>query len=234
MCILRDEFIRMRTGFLLVILLISMECIGGGDVIISERPGQAYSPFCLAKRSFQLQSGVSFQQKEASNSSSLRFGLGSSFEVNTSIDIDLKNRKNTIPNIGLKLNMFSSDKNNWSVQYNTFLGVAFEESPENHLTVISNHLLSSTSSLSSNFGMSYKEEVEFYYVLNYALNISPSFFMLLEYYGNGYEKITHYYDAGIGYLVSNSLQIDIYSGTSFTDFTGDLFVNFGVSYRLDL
>lgn len=65
--------------FLVVFFLFTLTlCRAGDELIISERPGQAFSPYCLSKNSFQIQTGVNFYRSAkvgATNSTTIRFGL---------------------------------------------------------------------------------------------------------------------------------------------------------------
>lgn len=154
--------------------------------------------------------------------------------MSSSLDVDLQESNVSVPGLGLKLNLYSSDRNTYAIQYNTLLNVAYEKGRLNNMTLITNHVMSPSSSFSTNLGISYDHAIEYYYVLNYAQNIIPSLFLLVEFYGRGGEVLSNYYDVGIGWLASDKLQLDVYSGTSFKNSKDNFFVNVGLSYRLDL
>ena len=98
------------------------------------------------------------------------------------------------------------------------------------------HTLSEKSSLGYNLGAEWKDdspEAAGVYTLAYGYSISEKFGMYLELYGDLPEdnKANHYWDAGLTYLVSNDLQLDVYTGTSITK-GQDILVGLGLSYRI--
>ncbi|MET2986637.1 transporter [Aureibaculum conchae] len=98
------------------------------------------------------------------------------------------------------------------------------------------HTLSEKSSLGYNLGGEWKDDsnkAAGIYTLAYGYSISEKFGMYLELYGDLPEdnKANHYWDAGLTYLVSNDLQLDVYTGTSITK-GQDILVGLGLSYRI--
>lgn len=96
--------------------------------------------------------------------------------------------------------------------------------------------LSEKSSLTYNLGAQWggdTSEAVYVYTLNYGYSISKALGLFAELYGNFPEnsKSNHLWDAGIVYLVSNNVQLDLSAGTSIT--TGqDIFAALGASIRL--
>jgi len=98
------------------------------------------------------------------------------------------------------------------------------------------HTLSEKSSLGYNLGGEWKSDsaaAAAIYTVAYGYSISEKIGMYLELYGDLPEdnKANHYWDAGLTYLVSNDLQLDVYAGTSITE-GQDILVGLGLSYRI--
>jgi len=98
------------------------------------------------------------------------------------------------------------------------------------------HTLSEKSSLGYNLGGEWgndSPEAAAIYTVSYGYSITEKFGMYAELYGDFPEdnKANHYWDAGITYLVSNNLQLDLYSGTSITK-GQDILFGLGLSYRI--
>lgn len=98
------------------------------------------------------------------------------------------------------------------------------------------HTLCEKSSLSYNLGARWEDgspEASYLYSLSYGYSISNKFGTYLELYGSLPEnnKADHLWDAGITYLISNNVQLDISVGTSFTE-GQDILLSTGVSFRL--
>jgi len=98
------------------------------------------------------------------------------------------------------------------------------------------HTLGEKSSLGYNLGGHWgndSPEAAAIYTVAYGYSITDKFGMYAEVYGDFPEdnKANHYWDAGLTYLVSNDLQLDIYAGTSITE-GQDLLLGLGLSYRI--
>jgi len=98
------------------------------------------------------------------------------------------------------------------------------------------HTLSERSNLGYNIGGEWgndSPEAAAIYTLAYGYSISDKFGMYAELYGDFPEdnKANHYWDAGLTFLVSNDLQLDVYTGTSITK-GQDILLGLGLSYRL--
>ena len=98
------------------------------------------------------------------------------------------------------------------------------------------HTLSEKSSLGYNLGGEWgndSPEAAAIYTLAYGYSLTNTLGIYAEVYGDFPEdnKANHYWDAGLTYLVSNDLQLDIYAGTSITK-GQDLLLGLGLSYRI--
>ena len=98
------------------------------------------------------------------------------------------------------------------------------------------HSLSERSSLGYNLGMAWRNdssEANYIYTIAYGYSISEKFGAYVELYGDLPEdsKANHLWDAGMTYLVSNNLQLDMSFGTSITE-GQDLLLSVGFSFRI--
>ncbi|WP_230401597.1 transporter [Hanstruepera ponticola] len=100
------------------------------------------------------------------------------------------------------------------------------------------HTLSEKSSLGYNLGMAWgndSPEASYIYTIAYGYSISEKFGAYVELYGDLPEdsQANHLWDAGLTYLVSNDLQLDMSFGTSITE-GQDLLLSAGLSFRLPI
>jgi len=100
------------------------------------------------------------------------------------------------------------------------------------------HTLSEKTSLGYNIGMSWgndSPEASYVYTIAYGYSISDKFGAYAELYGDLPEdnKANHFWDAGLTYLVSNNLQLDMSFGTSITE-GQDLLLSTGLSFRIPI
>lgn len=98
------------------------------------------------------------------------------------------------------------------------------------------HTLSETSSLSYNLGAQWGDdspEAAYVYTLAYGHSISGKLGAYAEVYGDLPEdnKANHFWDAGLTYLISDSVQLDATIGSSITK-GQDLLLSTGLSFRL--
>lgn len=98
------------------------------------------------------------------------------------------------------------------------------------------HTLSEKSSLGYNLGMAWRNdspEANYIYTIAYGYSISEKFGAYVELYGDLPEdsKANHLWDAGMTYLVSNDLQLDMSFGTSITE-GQDILLSAGLSFRI--
>lgn len=98
------------------------------------------------------------------------------------------------------------------------------------------HTLSEKSSLGYNLGMAWgndSPEASYIYTIAYGYSISEKLGAYVELYGDLPEdiKAIHLWDAGLTYLISNDLQLDMSFGTSITE-GQDLLISAGLSFRL--
>ncbi len=98
------------------------------------------------------------------------------------------------------------------------------------------HTLSENSSLSYNLGAQWGDdspETAYVYTLAYGLSVSDKFGVYAELYGDLPENSSanHFWDAGLTYLISDSVQLDATVGTSITN-GQDILLSGGISFRI--
>ncbi|MCC1485219.1 transporter [Winogradskyella immobilis] len=98
------------------------------------------------------------------------------------------------------------------------------------------HTLNEKSSLSYNIGAAWgndSPEATYLYTLAYGYSITDKIGAYVEVYGDFPENSSanHLWDAGLTYLVSNSVQLDATVGTSFTE-GQDILLSAGISFRI--
>lgn len=228
---------RMRRKFLLAFICVnSLICFGFDSDLISERPGQAYTPYCLKNGEVQFQLGANIQES-IFNNNVIRFGLGKFFEINTVIDYTFENNLFVPPNVGFKLLLKESERGIYSLRYGTSLHQFTDNDLTNTLFLISNYTIFNKVVLTLNGGVKYlarEEKLSKSYVLSLSFNPTTKIGVVFENYGEFNDSFKSYFDLGIGYLVSPVLQFDIYLGTGLENKPEDLFINLGVTYRFNL
>ena len=98
------------------------------------------------------------------------------------------------------------------------------------------HTLSERSSLSYNIGAQWGDdspEAAYIYTLAYGLGLTEKLGAYVELYGDLPENqsANHYWDAGLTYLISDSVQLDATIGTSLTE-GQDILLSGGLSFRI--
>tara|TARA_R110002073_G_scaffold279026_1_gene443218 strand:+ start:510905 stop:511702 length:798 start_codon:yes stop_codon:yes gene_type:complete len=99
------------------------------------------------------------------------------------------------------------------------------------------HTLSEKSSLGYNIGMVWDGNIttaNYIYTLAYGHSISDKIGAYFELYGDLPEgsSFNHLWNAGLTYLISNNIQLDISGGTGITQNVQDLFLSTGISFRI--
>ena len=100
------------------------------------------------------------------------------------------------------------------------------------------HTLSDNASLSYNIGAQWGDdspEAAYIYTIAYGFGISEKFGAYVELYGDLPENHSsnHFWDAGLTYLISDSVQLDTTVGTSITD-GQDILLSAGISFRIPM
>ena len=249
--------LRMKICGVLVLLICFQVATAFESELISERPGQALSPNCLNKGSFQLQTGLDYSSFTNNagylptidpfynfplsgtgllSNSVLRFGLGSKFEINTVLDFGRDNEALSSPLIGFKAALIQQEVTNISLQYNTILHQFNNDPFFSDLRVIATHTLTNMSGFYWNAGIQYTPELEDLngnYVAGISLTATKRIGLIIENYGNYTDRFNTYFDMGIAYLLTPVIQLDTYFGGGINHSKEEIFVNAGLTYRLD-
>ncbi len=99
------------------------------------------------------------------------------------------------------------------------------------------HTLSEKSSLGYNFGMAWDGDITtaiYLYTLAYGYSFTDKFGGFIELYGDLPEdsSFSHLWNAGLTYLLSDNIQLDISGGTGITQNIQDLLLSAGISIRI--
>jgi len=99
------------------------------------------------------------------------------------------------------------------------------------------HTLNEKSSVGYNLGMAWDGEIttaNYVYTIAYGYSISNKIGAFIEIYGDLPEDshFNHFWDTGLTYLVSDTIQLDVSGGTGLSKNTQDLYVSTGISFRL--
>ena len=210
--------------------------------IISERPGQALSPFCLDQGRYQVQSGFDYFNFESSvNSTQLqsvghvfRVGMGEKFELNFNLGHDVDFSHLNTPGIGFKMALYNSEKIAWAVQYNTTLHGLTSDTYSNSINFIGNNILNDWFSVYTTFGSGFTNTgVQPFYVVGGGFQLSPTVGWIIENYGDySAERFQYFFDTGFSYLITENFQIDTYFGGGQNYGETQVFISSGISLRI--
>lgn len=231
------------------------------EIIRSSRPGQSFTPYTVGSKVFQLQSGLNINGFEASDQEDGnglffvalgRYGITETIEVRT--EFQFANNKTTFINqeetssglsawtVGMRFNILNPEdlrKPALGFQVDLNLNVASEDFKSEHiapkLLLLHSQALSDRLGLTTNWGILWNGNNTtprglYTFALTYALDDSWS--LLLENYGELEDgDFDSRFDTGVGYLLSNDIQLDLGAGYGKNDGSSDYFVDFGVSAR---
>jgi len=99
------------------------------------------------------------------------------------------------------------------------------------------HTLSEKSSLGYNMGMAWDGNIttaNYVYTIAYGYSISNKVGAFIEIYGDFPEDghFNHFWDTGLTYLISDTIQLDVSGGKGLSKNIQDLYVSAGISFRL--
>lgn len=243
-----------------LILLFTLLSIGlpaqYGESIRSGRPGQAIGPFTVGQGIFQVQSGIDYNSLNSGSQNTylsnnvFRFGLTEQFEMGLGLNLQqdrfasrYKDTESGISSISLRIrsNVYGGKGIIPSFGYQFNLGLPM--SSENYksenvipkLTLMSGHKLSDKFGLTNNFGFSWTEKdpnPTKFYIINLGYSLTNKIGLFIENYGflqRG--QFDSKFDGGLDYLITNNLKLDLSAGYDKNDFTNEMFISFGVSWR---
>jgi len=99
------------------------------------------------------------------------------------------------------------------------------------------HTLTEKSSVGYNLGMAWDGEIttaNYVYTIAYGYSISNKIGAFIEIYGDLPEDshFNHFWDTGLTYLISDTIQLDVSAGTGLSKNIQDLYLSTGISFRL--
>ncbi|MDZ7647046.1 MAG: transporter [Cytophagales bacterium] len=251
-----------RLYILLVFLFIGISDLYGqfSETIRTDRPGQSIGAFAVGKGFFQIQSGVDYfnyndptiSRNGVLSNTVFRYGLSEPFEVSAMIEYREENTSNSIDSqnengfsavdLGMRYNIYTGSGLFPSIGFQIRLRLPhtggdfdIDQLAPNFLLVTSQQL-SNRFSFTTNWGASwngYSAVPQGNYTANLAYAITPKLGVFIENYGSLVQSdFDTFLDGGIGYLLNNNLQLDVYSGFGKNDDTKDFFVSAGISWRI--
>jgi hypothetical protein len=225
------------------------------ETIRSGRPGQAIGAFSLGARTFQVQSGLTYNELDHGSIRSwgtvIRFGLSERLETSAVLNYErdrFEIGQETITIDGLSDSQFGlryhlTDQKKWlpaiCIQGRALLKLQTEEFKREDtgakFILATGHRLSDKFSLTTNWAATWNGNAPSpipSYILNLSYGISDKFGTFAELYG-GLDPWDRKFDAGLFYLVNKDLQLDFSAGQQGTDSSTDWFGDIGISWRTD-
>lgn len=231
------------------------------ETIRSGRPGQSIGPFTVGKGIIQLQTGMDvfgFEHKSLNikgdgylNNSVVRYGISERFEISALADYKVETYKSNgtetessglaALDLGGRYHVYSGHGLIPSVgfQLRFRLPVLSEDYKIDNLAprfiVVTGQKLSETFALATNWGASWNgvnSTATKFYVINVSFPIVGKLGGFVENYGSSTAgNFDTRFDAGLAYLVTNDLQLDILGGPGNNDGVKDYFFSVGLSIR---
>jgi hypothetical protein len=229
------------------------------ETIRTGRPGQSIGAFTVGKGFFQIQSGVDYFSSENSSYRSngmlsntvIRYGLTEPFEISALIEYKGEHVENG--SVSQNDNGFSAV--DLGMRYHIYTGkglvpsVAFQirwriprvggdyeiDQWAPRFLVVTSQQLSNKLSFITNWGASWNGNnaiPQGNYTANLSYALTSNFGVFIENYGSLQQSdFDTFLDGGIAFLVSNNLQLDLYSGFGQNDGVKDFYTSVGVSWR---
>lgn len=231
-----------------------------GETLSTDRPGQALGANTVGKKTIQIQTGLNsnFIHDDLSNNYTtilsntvIRVGLFEQLEINGLInwqndftDINgesgstsgisdtelgvrwfLLENRGAIPSIGLQGSLLLKAQ---SPEY-------ARDKMGSRIVLATGNKINNWLSVNTNFGLGWNgngDAPQSIYVLNFSLGLTNRLGAMVEVYGS-FNEFDANFDAGIGYLLTNNLQIDLSAGWQGNNQLSDWFIDAGLSWRLN-
>ncbi|WP_171595216.1 transporter [Marinifilum caeruleilacunae] len=230
--------------------------------MVTDRPGQAESASVMSIKSFQVESGFSFEKVNANlnnvsyNTTLLRYGLVENIELRLgfqylgsyeSLDGGDSDESGFGPlTAGAKFLLLAESEQSPQLALLSTLAIpntgssAFEnDNLGADIRINADYTLNQAMSLGANFGVMWsgaKEEdfAVWMYAAVIGLSISEQVGAYAELYGflPGEGKNDHRWDGGLTYAVSDNLQLDFSTGIGLSKVSPDFFISLGLSIRM--
>ena len=230
-----------------------------GKTIRTGRPGAAIGAYTVGKKVFQIQTGFNYNERELENvfgsntwvfNSVFRYGIFEKLEVsgvvnirsdealtvtgtenqfgvsNTQIGLryNILERKGAIPAIGLQGRLLLKAQ---SIDYQ-------RENLGANLVLATGNKITDWLSLTTNWGIVWTGnggDPNSLYAINASFSLTEKWGAFAEVFGS-FNSFSSNYDAGFSYLVNNDLQLDASAGWQGQNGIVDIFIDFGLSWRL--
>ena len=202
--------------------------------ITTDRPGEGTSSDIISPRTFQVESGATYNKINKSFSSDhlFRVGITKIWEVRLETDQNLTDSAESTYGFSSKLKLLESKKNQPSI---TLIAISDFKFAEYSFILASDKDLTENLSASTNVG--YRKEMQDFLFFSFGLeyNLNPKWAVFGEYFGN-FNKISspdHNADFGFTYLATNTLKLDISFGSKLANISDNYFLSSGISFQLN-
>ncbi|MEM7549402.1 MAG: transporter [Bacteroidota bacterium] len=254
--------LRLYFQFIPILCFISFSALAQySETIQTARPGQAFGPYSVGTKVFQVQSGFTYSGFDVTGSAldgnafqffnALRYGITEKFEIRTafalsSVETSFGEDDDNIGgfsfwNIGVRYNILSNTgfKPTLAIQTDVALTAVDEDfqtdDPTSRILLLHGQNISNFFRLTTNWGVVFdgnSSDVIGTYVVNLSFSITDKLGSFVEIYGDVQDgDFDIRYDTGIAYLLNNDLQLDASFGYGSNDDLNDWFVDAGVSWR---
>lgn len=250
----------MKIQLLFFLFLLSFFSAKGqfSETIQSGRPGQAIGPFTVGKNVFQLQTGVTYNQLQPSQSNQskvwlhntvLRFGVFERFEINGLFNWQTEkqtsstgsDRQSGISNtqIGGRFHLLQGQGAIPAIGIQGRLLLKAQSKAYQRQKLGANVVLVTTNQVTSWLSLNSNWSIEWsgngddpldLYILNASFSITEKLGGFIEVYGE-LTSFTTNYDGGFAYLLSNNTQLDFSAGWQGQNSLENWFLDFGLSWR---
>lgn len=210
--------------------------------INTDRPDQSDGVYTLGQGYLQLEDGLTIADQTVMNNLMIRYGLTNSTEVRLLVDAGKQGAARGLAPLTLSIKQAIIKQDGWIpsitavgyLSYGKLASADFQSSqwPYALLLAFENEL-SDRFAISYNIGTSDKfKNLDFTFNLGYAVSDNISTF--IEYFAT-YSQFSpnHNIDAGVLYLISPKLQVDLAFGAAIAGQNDNFFSTVGIAYRFN-
>jgi len=242
-------------------LVLMVPFLANSQSIVSDRPGQSFSPTTVSPNTLQWQSGLGYDRLCFDCSSQklnlylftnfFRYGILDILEVNAGIDyvslsldpdfgIPTSNGVSSL-NLGGRLNLLGNDGGPTSVglmgliNFSNWVSEDFQtDNPATVLKLLLGQSINDQWGLSSNLGFSTNGGggSQGDYTFNISYSPLEKWTFFLENYGSFGNDFNTFFDGGAGFLLTDKIQLDLFLGYGKNEGFRDLFVSGGISWNI--
>lgn len=231
------------------------------ETISSDRPGQANGAYGVGIKVLQIQTGPEWNSAKITDTSikttglvwpvTVRYGITENSELRFNSGFSRLSVENGISDqlsgvmttmIGLRTNILEGDLKHPAIGILFDLGIndlVSKDFKRNHyygsFMVIIQQAISERSAITLNMSTvwsGFSGNTTWPYVINYSYSLTGNLGLVVEHYGEFYDGGYHYnFDAGVGWLLTPDLLLDLTFGGGNGDDLNTWFVNSGLSWR---